>query len=86
MEPDVMGMGIRHWNWLDDISSAWPIGLSSEDMTLNRMKPDKLHTQSWPATGTKVAASTTTHRPMVRQNVINQEVKQFLRLFVNVIS
>jgi len=36
-----MGMGIRGWNWPDDISSAWPIGLGLDDMTLNRTNPDK---------------------------------------------
>ena len=35
-----MGMGIRCQDQPDDISSAQPIGLSSEDMTLNRMNPD----------------------------------------------
>ena len=35
-----MGMGIRCWDQLDDISSAWLIGLSSEDMTLTRLNPD----------------------------------------------
>ena len=36
-----MRMGIRHQDQLDDISSDQPIGLSSEDMTLNRMNPDR---------------------------------------------
>jgi len=41
MEPDIMGMGIGHQNWPDDdISSAWPIGLGSDDTTLNRMNSD----------------------------------------------
>ena len=40
-EPDIMGMGIRCQDWLDDISLAQPIGLGSEDMTLNRMNPDR---------------------------------------------
>jgi len=38
-----MGMGIGHQDWLDNISSAWTIGLGSEDMTLNRMNPDTGH-------------------------------------------
>jgi len=37
-----MGMGIRCWDWLDDMSSPQPIGLSSEEVILNRTIPDTI--------------------------------------------
>jgi len=43
-EPDIMGMGIGHWNWPDDISLAQLIGLSLEDMTPNRTNSDTTQT------------------------------------------